>query len=154
MMAFLKARSKSKVSQKAPTKAAPKEAESPPMGSEMVQTMAEMKEAESSPKVSAKAQTKCLKGRKKGSLKVARTLTVSEKASKKEPMKAALISMGPGKTMAFLTASWKSMEIGKASTKAEPTEAGSLPMGSEKVQTMAKTKEVESPTKVSAKARA
>ena len=57
MMAFLKARSKSKVSQKAPTKAEPKEAESRPMGSETVQTKAEMKEAESPPKESAKAQT-------------------------------------------------------------------------------------------------
>jgi hypothetical protein len=58
MMAFLKARSKSKVSQKELTTAGPKDAESPPMGSQKVQTMAEMTAAESSPKGSAKAQTK------------------------------------------------------------------------------------------------
>jgi hypothetical protein len=40
----------------------------------------------------------------------------------------------------------------KATTKAAPTEPGSLPMGSEKVQTMEETTEAEKQLKVSAKA--
>jgi hypothetical protein len=73
MMAFLKARWKSKVSLKAPTKAGPKEAVNLLIGFEKVQKMAEPTEAESPPSVSAKAPTK-------GSLKADLTSTVSEKA--------------------------------------------------------------------------
>ena len=182
-MAFLTARWKQTVSVKAPTKAeptepgnlpmgsvkaqmaaAPTEPGSLPMGSEKVQTMEETTEAENLPKVLAKAQTK-------GSLKAALTLTVTEKASRKEPLKEDRSRKGPGKTMAFLTARGKQTVSVKAPTKAEPTEPENLPMGfvkaqmmaeptdaesrsmgSEKVQTMEETTEAENPPKLLAKA--
>jgi hypothetical protein len=62
---------------------------------------------------------------------------VSEKASWNERLKADWISMGHEKTMAFLKARWKSKEAEKAPTKAGSKEPGSLPICSEKVQTMA-----------------
>ncbi len=54
--------------------------------------------------------------------------------------------------MAFQKAPWKSKVSVKVAPKAAPTEPGSLPMGSEKVQTMAEPTETENEQKVSAKA--
>jgi hypothetical protein len=45
--------------------------------------------------------------------------------------------------MAFLTARWKSTVSVNAPTKAEPTEAENLPMGSVKAQTMAESMDAE-----------
>ncbi len=71
---------------------------------------------------------------------------MSEKASPKESSTA---KVSP---KAALKDRWKSKVSVMASTKAEPTEAESLAMGSEKVRTMAETTEAEGPPKVSAKA--
>jgi hypothetical protein len=146
MMAFLKARWKSKVSLKAPTKAGPKEAANLLIGFEKVQKMAEPTEAESPPMVAAKAQTK-------GSLKAGLTSKVTVKASRNERLKVDWISMGPAKTMASLKARWKSKEAEKASTKAGPKEARSLSRWYEKVQTMPATTEAENPPMVAARVR-
>jgi hypothetical protein len=63
-------------------------------------------------------------------------LLVSETASRKEPLTADHRSKGPGKTMAFRKARWNLTVSVKALRKADPTEAESLSMGTEKVQTM------------------
>jgi hypothetical protein len=61
--------------------------------------------------VSSKAQTK-------GSLKAGKTLTVPEKASRNEMLKANWKWMGPEKVMAFLKAPWKPKVSVKAPMKA------------------------------------
>jgi hypothetical protein len=77
---------------------------------------------------------------------------VTEKASRNVMLKAHWNSMEPERVMAFLKAPWKSKVYVKEPTKAEPTEPGRFPMGSEKVQTMAETTEAEKQPKVSPKA--
>ena len=91
-MAFLKARWKSKASLKVTTKVEPKDAGSLPNSSEKVQTRVQTTEAVSPPQVSVRGVIS----------------KVSEKAWRNASLKANWSSMEPGKTMAFLTACWKS----------------------------------------------
>ena len=127
-------------SEKVPTRAGAKEAESPPKESENVRTMAETTELASLPMASEKASRKeaekvrtmaettepeslpkaSAKAQRIGSLTTGRTATVPATASRKGPLRADRTPMEPGKMMAFLTDLGSPKVSLRALTKAEP----------------------------------